>query len=246
VDIVIIFCKHLQTRDAIRAGLSMIGPETYVWTLQNGIGNAEIIGEFVPTARIAKGLTSVTAILTGPGCVTSNFRGESETFAWPVDGKDHPKLAAAMQVLTRAGLPAYLAADIDYRIWRKLVVNASLTVLSAAVNLGIGPVGESDVGQRLLRAIVGEVVAVAQAKGIALQLEDAIGYMEELRHKAFAHVGSTTVDLQLGRRTEIDALNGAVAREGRRLGVPTPVNEVLAEFVRLIEATRAHRLPQPI
>lgn len=246
VDLVIVFCKHTHTRTAVHAARPMLGPDTYVWTLQNGIGNVEIIGEVVALSRIAKGLTSITAIMVEPGHVTSNFAGVSETFAWPLDNENHPTLEAATQILTKAGLPSYLAPDIDYRIWRKLVVNTTLTVLSAAVNVGIGPIGETEPGQRLLRAIVAEVVAVAQANDVALNFEDAIGYMEELRRKAFAHVGSTTIDLQRARKTEIDAMNGAVVREGRRLGVPTPTNEVVAEMIRLIEATQPYRLSNPI
>lgn len=246
VDLIILFCKYPHTRAAIAASRPMIGPDTYVWTLQNGIGNIDIIAENCPRNRISKGLTSVTAIIKAPGHVLTNFQGESETFAWPLDGGHHPKLEQATKILSTAGLPAYLAPDIDYRIWRKLVVNASLTVVSAATNLGIGAVGESEPGQRLLRAVIGEVVQVAQANGVALQLDDAIAYMEELRRKAFDHVGSTTVDLQNRRPTEIDAMSGAVVREGQRVGIPTPVNQTMAELVRLIEATQSLRLSPPI
>jgi 2-dehydropantoate 2-reductase len=246
VDLIVLFCKHLHTRAAMASAAPMITPDTYVWTIQNGIGNVEIINEFVPATRIAKGLTSVTAIIEGPGAVATNFKGESETFLQPIDGARHPALDEVATTFTRAGLPTHLAPDIDYRIWRKLVVNCSLTVLSAAANVGIGPVGESPAGQRLLRTIVEEVVAVARAAGAPLELLDALAYMEDLRAKAFDHVGSTTVDLQRGRATEIDAMNGAVVREGARLGVPTPANGVIAEFIRLIEATRTARLAPSI
>jgi 2-dehydropantoate 2-reductase len=73
-----------------------------------------------------------------------------------------------------------------------------------------------------------------------------LAYVEELRAKAASHIGSTTVDLQGGRATEIDVMNGAVVRLGKRLGVPTPANATLADFIRLIEATRPVRLPVPI
>lgn len=246
VDLVVVFCKYLHTAQAIRNARPMITPMTYVWTLQNGIGNVELIAEVVARDRIVKGLTTATAILRGPGAVMTNFHGETETFLWPLDGGPHPGLDAVAAAFTRAGLPAYRAPDIDYRIWRKLVINAGLTVLSAAVNVGIGPVGESAAGQELLRAIVGEVVAVAQAAGVPLALEDALAYQEELRRRAFDHVGSTTIDLQRGRLTEIDAMCGAVVREGRRLGIDTPTNLALTRIVKLIEASRPHRLPTPI
>ena len=87
-----------------------------------------------------------------------------------------------------------------------------------------------------------EVVA-AQAKGIPLTFESGFGYVEELRRKAFEHIGSTTGDMQSKKMTEIDAMNGAVVREGRKLGLATPVNEVITNFVHLLESTRADRLP---
>lgn len=242
VDLIVLFCKYLHTADAIRAAAPMIASHTLVWTLQNGLGNVELIARQVPPERIAKGLTSMTAVSDGAGAVSTNFKGTSETFMWPVAGEPGDGHREAVEVFTAAGLPAFLDPDIDYRIWRKLSINASLTIVSAAVNVGIGPVGESDAGQRLLRAVTAEVVAVAQAAGVPLQFEDAFGYVEELRQKAFGHVGSTTMDLQAGNASEVDALSGAVVREGARLGVPTPVNATIADMVRLIEATRKQRL----
>jgi 2-dehydropantoate 2-reductase len=246
VDIIIFFVKHPHTRQAIRDARPMMHDRTYVWTPQNGVGNVELIAEIVPESRIAKGLTSSTSVVTAPGSIVNNFRGSTETFIWPVDGGSHPPLAALAELMTHAGLPTYLAPDIDYRIWRKLCVNTTLTALTAAVNTAIGPIGESEAGQRLMRAVVEEVVAVANAKGIPLQFEDGFGYVEELREKAFEHIGSTTMDMQAKRPTEIEAMNGAVAREGQRLNVPTPANAVVADIVRILEATRANRLPKPI
>jgi 2-dehydropantoate 2-reductase len=246
VDLIIFFVKHPHTHQAIRDAQPMMHERTYVWTPQNGVGNVELIAEIVPESRIAKGLTSSTSVVTSPGRIVNNFRGTTETFIWPVDGDSHGPLVQLTELMTHAGLPTFLAPDIDYRIWRKLCVNTTLTALTAAINTAIGPIGESEPGQRLMRAIVEEVVAVANAKGIPLRFEDGFGYVEELRAKAFEHIGSTTVDMQAHRPTEIEAMNGAVAREGRRLNIPTPVNTVVAEMVRILEATRPNRLPHPI
>ena len=246
VDFIILFCKHPDTRKAINDARPMLTDETVVWTPQNGIGNVEIIAEVVPETRIAKGLTSSTSIQSGPGSIRTNFQGETETFIWPVAGGENARVCEAAALLTRAGLPTYLAGDIDYRIWRKLCVNATLTALTAAINTAIGPVGESEYGQWLMRRIVEEVVAVANAKGIPLTFDQGYGYVEELREKAFQHIGSTTGDMHNKKMTEIDAMCGAVVREGRKLGVPTPVNETITNFVHLLEATRGDRLPTAI
>jgi 2-dehydropantoate 2-reductase len=243
VDFIILFCKYPDSRQAIRSAEVMLTDETVVWTPQNGIGNVDIIAEVLPEMRIAKGLTSSTSMQTGSGQIRTNFQGETETFIWPVAGGENAVVAEAARVLTRAGLPTYLADNIDYRIWRKLCVNTALTTTTAAINTPIGSVGESEAGQSLMRRIVEEVVAVANAKGIPLTFEDGYGYVEELRHKAFEHIGSTTGDMHNKKLTEIDAMNGAVVREGRKVGVPTPVNETITQFLHLLEATRSNRLP---
>ena len=152
VDVIIFFVKHPHTRQAIRDARPMMHERTYVWTPQNGVGNVELIAEIVPESRIAKGLTSSTSVVTAPGRIVNNFRGTTETFIWPVDGGSHAPLAELAELMTHAGLPTYLAPDIDYRIWRKLCVNTTLTALTAAVNTAIGPIGESEAGQRLMRA----------------------------------------------------------------------------------------------
>jgi 2-dehydropantoate 2-reductase len=242
-DFIIFFCKHPDSRQAIHDARAMLTDETVVWTPQNGIGNVEIIAEIVPENRIAKGLTSSTSIQNGPGAIRTNFQGETETFIWPVADGENSTVREAAALLTRAGLPTYLADDIDTRIWRKLCVNTTLTALTAAINTPIGAVGESEYGQWLMRRVVEEVVAVASAKGIPLTFESGFGYVEELRRKAFEHIGSTTGDMQNKKMTEIDAMNGAVVREGRKLGLATPVNEAVTNFVHLLEATRADRLP---
>lgn len=245
-DVIVLFCKHPQTWQAIRDAIPMMRDDTYVWTPQNGIGNVELIAEIVPSCRIAKGLTSSTSMVTAPGRIKTNFHGTTETFIQPLDGGVHKRLEELAELLTASGLPSTLAPDIDYRIWRKLCVNATLTALTAITNTAIGPVGESEAGQRLIHTIVNEVVAVANAQGIGLQFEDAFGYVEGLRRKAFEHIGSTTMDMQAKRPTEIEAMCGAVAREGARLGVSTPANAVVADIVRVLEATRAGRLPGSI
>ena len=242
-DFIILFCKYPDTRQAINDARPMLTPETVVWTPQNGIGNVDIIAEVVPETRIAKGLTSSTSIQTGPGAIRTNFQGETETFIWPVAGGENPVVREAASLLTRAGLPTYVADDIDFRIWRKLCVNTTLTALTAAINTAIGPVGENEYGQWLMRRIVEEVVAVAAAKGVPLTFEQGYGYVEELREKAFQHIGSTTGDMQNKKMTEIDAMNGAVVREGRKMGIATPINEAVTNFVHLLEATRKDRLP---
>ncbi|MDH3467761.1 MAG: ketopantoate reductase family protein [Gammaproteobacteria bacterium] len=245
-DMVIVFCKYLSTDRALNSARPYLRPSTYIWTLQNGIGNVEIIEEHASQDRIAKGFTSATGIILGPGMVGTNFKGQTETYYWPLDGERHEALESAAELLTNAGLPTYSAPDMDYRIWRKLVINTTLTVLSGAMNTRIGAVYFNAAGKTLCRAIVEEVVAVAQAAGVPLEMDDALAYLDQLANSAVDHIGSTTVSLQKHELTEIDTMNGAVVREGRKRNVPTPVNETIARMIKLTEETSSVRLQPSI
>lgn len=242
VDVLILFCKHLSTDAALTGARPMIGDRTVVWTLQNGIGNVDIILGHVPADRVAKGFTSATGTLDGPGRVSTNFRGRTETWYGPLVAGENGILAEAARILTDAGLLTAEAPDIDYRIWRKLVINTSLTALAGAMNTRIGAVYFEPAGRRLCEAVVREVVQVANASGVALTLDDALGYLDQLAHSAVEHIGSMTVSLQRKEHTEVDAINGAVVREGERHGIPTPFNRAVTDFVHLIEETAAVRL----
>ena len=245
-DLLIVFCKYLNTDAAMTSAASYITADTHVLTLQNGIGNVDVIAKHVAQNQIVKGLTSATGIIQGPGQVATNFKGETETYYWPIDGADHPTLTEAAKILTDAGLPTSAAPDIDYRTWRKLVINATLTILAGMMNTRIGDVYFNEPGRALCEAITDELVTVAQASGVPLELEDARGYLDQLAHSAVKHIGSTTISLQLKQKTEVDTMNGAVVREGLKHGIPTPVNETIVTAVKLIEETSGVRLSPAI
>ncbi len=245
-DLVILFCKYLKTDEALAAAKPYLTSSTYIWTLQNGIGNIDIMQNHAADSRLVKGLTSATGIIQGLGSVSTNFKGETETYYRAFDGKSHDILDEAARILTTAGLPTHDAPDIDYRIWRKLIINTTLTVLAGAMNTKIGAVYFNEPGKTLCHAIVDEVVAVAQAAGVPLELDDARAYLDQLANAAVEHIGSTTVSLQLHERTEIDAMCGAVVREGRKRNIPTPVNETVTRIIKLIEQTADVRLSPAI
>ena len=245
-DLVILFCKYPDTESALSEAMAYIEPRTYIWTLQNGIGNIEKISKFVEEDKIVKGLTSATSIIQGPGHVSTNFKGKTETYYWPLSGVDNQVLSDAAEALSTAGLPTFLAPDIDYRIWRKLVINSALTVISGFNNTRIGDAYFNDPGRELCEKVVMELVDVAQASGIPLELEDALSYLEQLANSAVDHVGSTTISLQLKERTEVDTMNGAIVRAGKIHNIPTPVNETIVQIVKLIEETATLRLSPSI
>jgi 2-dehydropantoate 2-reductase len=236
-DLVIVFVKHNETGDAIRQAVPLMGRHTVVLSLQNGIGNIDIIRAVVPSEQVVMGLTTLTSLVRGPGHIEANFRGRGETYVWPVSGIVTDALQGAVAAMNRAGLHTEISPDVEYRIWRKLIINTSLTALSAAVPLRVRDLIAHPSGRELIEATTREVVQVAQTKGIPLKLEESIEYLYRVAEEARDHIGSMTIDITSGRKTEIEAINGAVVREGERAGVPTPANRFVYHIIRLIEDT---------
>ena len=114
------------------------------------------------------------------------------------------------------------------------------------MNTKIGAVYLNPAGKDLCLSIVEEVVDVAQASGVPLTFDDACDYLDTLANSAVDHIGSTTISLQLHEKTEIDAMNGAVVREGLKHGVATPVNKTIYDLIKLIEQTADERLSPAI
>jgi 2-dehydropantoate 2-reductase len=242
VDLILIFVKFGQTHQAVRDACAMIGGETAVLTLQNGVGNVEIIHEVVPPEQILFGLTTLTSELRGPGHIEESFQGRGETYFWPLTGKVDSRAQGVCEVLNQAGIHTKILPDVEVRIWKKLVVNACYNSLSAITHLKVGDLIDQPATWEMLSAMVSEIIQVAQKRGIGLDEKEGHEFLKQVGQEARGHVPSMLVDVNQKRRTEIDCLNGAVVREGERLGVVTPYNRILCNLVRVIEDTYDKRV----
>jgi 2-dehydropantoate 2-reductase len=234
-EVILVATKAFATETAARGALPLAGPGTRVTTVQNGLGNVATLARVFGEERVVPGSTTVAAEPGGTGRVRiaeSVVQGRSTT----VLGAG---LDAFAEALTASGLRTVVDPDVDLVIWRKLVLAGSMGPLSAALGLTVGATLANGPAAALVRRLIGEIAAVAQACGVPLD-EDASW---ELGQKTFASLGdhraSMAVDLAEGRRTEIDAMCVEVARLGREHGVPAPVNEVVGELVRALEARQA-------
>ena len=237
VDLVLIFVKYGHTRQALQNSLPMIGPNTLVLTLQNGIGNVEILREEIPDDRILYGLTTLTSELVGPGHIEESFQGQGETYFWPLCGKVNDAIKQVGALFNQAGIHSEISADVELRIWKKLIINTCYNTLSAITHLKVGDLIDQDETFPILKGAVSEIVKIAQKKGIRLEESEALDFLEQVGEEARLHVPSMLVDVNHKRKTEIECLNGAVIREGKKLGVATHTNEVLYNLVRIIEST---------
>ena len=234
--------KFNQTKAAIEAAGAMIGPDTLIVTLQNGLGNVDLIRSVYPANPIAFGLTTLTSELLGPGRIEASYAGHGETYFWLADGAPTASVTHFCALLVESGVNAMLAPDIELRIWKKLIVNCCLNMLCAATGLPVGPLVDRPEAWPLLDGIANEIVAVAERKGILLGRDTAHEFLRNVAAETRTHLPSMAVDVLNRRQTEIECLNGAVLRECERFGIPAPYNASIYALIRIIENSYLERL----
>jgi 2-dehydropantoate 2-reductase len=210
-----------------------LGLKTLVVTLQNGVGNRELLEQALGADRVGQGVTALGATLLGPGRVRHAGQGKTVFGTAP----DQLSMAALAELFNACDLPAELSHDLDALIWSKLLVNVGINALTALLRVPNGVLAEAAEARALMAQAVAEAVAVARARGTALAEADPLEHVLAVARATGANRSSMLQDVLRGSPTEIAAINGAVVREGRRLGVPTPVNSLLTSLVQALDAT---------
>lgn len=236
-DVLMLFVKYHQTREALAAARPLVGPRTALVTLQNGLGNVELLREAFPENRIVYGFTTLTSELLGPGRIEASYAGRGETCFWAQDGRLDAGLDALHALFERGGINAIIAPDIELMIWKKLVVNCCLNTLCAITGLSVGELSERPESWPVLEGAANEIVAVAGRKGIALERSQAHAFLRSVAHEARNHFPSMLIDVKNRRQTEIECLNGAILREAAHLRIAAPFNRTLYSLVRIIESS---------
>jgi 2-dehydropantoate 2-reductase len=231
-DIVLFCVKATDTTDAARALAPFVGPQALVLSLQNGVDNIDRI-------RAAASITAlpvvvyVAASVPEPGCIKHVGRGDL------IVGPETAQTTMLAAMFARAGIPCRISVNIVGELWIKLMTNCALNALSALGRAKYGRIAENADARRLMQTTIEEVLAVAQAAHVVLPgIADATKAMEvamNVTTQMTQAMSSTAQDLGRGKRSEIGALNGFIARLGFDLGVPTPVNQTLFALVRLTE-----------
>jgi len=232
-DWLIVFTKAMHTQGALNSARHLIGPETRLLSLQNGLGNAEKLMAFADASRIAIGMTTVPADLVAPGKVHSH--GESKTRVVMVDGGKDAALDALAAALNAAGLPCTVDPEAMVAIWEKVAFNVALNSLCAVTQRTVGGLGGATEGRQLAHAVAGEVLAVAQAEGLAVSPERAHATIDHALDHHGGHKPSMLQDLLAKRPTEIETLNGAVVRAAGLHGITVPRTEALYALVKMAE-----------
>ena len=229
----ILFCVKANNTSSTAAQMArFVRPDATIVCLQNGVDNADQVRDAANVVPIPA-VVYVAVSVPEPGRVKHLARGDL-IIGPPSEGTTH-----LADIFARAGIPCRVSDNIEGELWLKLLRNCALNAISALGHARYGQIAQSDDAKKLMEAIVDEVLAVARAARVVLpgvgDRESGMAAAMEIATQMADAFSSTAQDLSRGRPTEIDALNGYVARRGAELGVPVPVNHALFALVKLAE-----------
>lgn len=235
VDLVIVLVKSFHTAQAMQGAMTLLGPNTLVLTLQNGLGNEDVLADIVGRERLLAGRTFVGGTQLTPGHVIAGTRHKL-TMIGELDGRVCERVQRIADAFNQAGLDTLVSTNIMGAIWDKLLVNVATGALSGITRLPYGLLYQAPEVQACAVAAVQEAMAVAHASGICLSIADPLdAWRMAGAGLPFEFRPSMLQSLDKGSITEIDVINGAVVRQGLKLGVPTPVNQTLVACIKGIE-----------
>lgn len=234
-DLVIVLVKGQHTESAVRSGLPLIKNETAVLTLQNGWGNADRIAGIVGRERVLAGVTLHSVTTVGPGHI--QHAGQGPTTIGELDGRMTPRLGLITELLSAAGFEVSATGNVLKVIWSKLALNVCSLPVCALLRFRSGQLVEHEGTLDLMRALLHEVVAVANAQGIHLNYEESWEAITSQLRRAANVRASMLQDVENGRLTEIETINGAIIECGRQLKIPTPYNDALVWLMRSLQET---------
>ncbi|MDR2443611.1 MAG: ketopantoate reductase family protein [Deltaproteobacteria bacterium] len=234
-SLLVVLVKAPDTALSLSRARPLVGPETMVLSLQNGLGNLEVIGDIVGSDRVIGGVSSFGA-QSGPiGEVI--LRGYGQTIIGEPSGSISPRLTLLAEILNQASLSAILTDDLLSAIWTKLIVNAGINALAAILRAPNGAIVEHPEAASIMEAAVKEGTEVAAKIGLKLAATDMVDYVANICRLTSENYCSMLQDVLRHRPTEINVINGALVKEGLKQGIPTEVNRILANMVAVIERT---------
>ena len=232
-DLVIVFVKSTLTKVAVHEAQELFGKETLVLTLQNGLGNVDLIGEEVGLANVIGGTTAHGAYMEGPGKIC--HAGVGKTIIGELSGETTERINEIAGIFQAVGLETEISNNILGLIWDKLIVNVGINSLTAITGLHNGELLDHPELLDIMSLAIDEALAVAKIKKIQLSSHDPYAHTLDVCKKTATNKSSMLQDIINKRRTEIDMINGGILLEGQKEGIPTPVNRVLTDLIKYWE-----------
>ncbi len=233
VDLILFCVKSYDTERAMRQALPMVGKEAVVLSLQNGIDNEEEIAGIVGKEKVLAGVAYIGSSVPEPGVIL--HEAEGKIAFGELDGGLSERILKLEAFFDQCGLPAEVSPDIRKALWTKLAWNAPFNAINALVGGTVKAIVENPHTLELVRLVTAEVVAVANASGIPLALEEV--WERNLRFSRRSDIKTSMLqDLEAGRPLEHEALNGIIVKKGAGLGIPTPHNFALYALLSQVGA----------
>lgn len=236
-DLIILLTKAMHADDMLKSlkDIGAITESTAILSMMNGLGHADYLSQYVPKSQIFLAVTMWTAGLRGPGQLL--LEGQGGIDFQRSDGQSDERTEKIAQVLDDAGLNAKISDDVFFSIWSKAAVNSVLNPLCTILDKTIGEFGAYENAREMITPILKELVAVANARGTNVEFETLLAKIEATypNEAQGLHHPSMHQDYTNKRLTEIDYLNGQIAKYGDELGIETPANDLITHLIHQLE-----------
>ncbi|MDD6362730.1 MAG: ketopantoate reductase family protein [Lachnospiraceae bacterium] len=233
VDLIILFVKALYSKAALSGNRNLIGPNTYVMTLQNGSGHEDILGESVPQDHIIIGTTEDNGAVLGFGHIRHGGVGNTNVGMLTEDKENF--LNKLKESFDSCGFNVRIHPNIQQLIWDKLFTNVSLSAVTAVLQVNIGYIAANEYAWQMTMALLHEAVETAHALGLEADEEKLAEKIRATSVGSPEGVTSICADIRAGRKTEVDTISGSVVRAAHKAGVPVPVHEFVVNTIHALE-----------
>lgn len=233
VDLAIIFVKSTLTNEAMNNNKSIFGPDTIAITLQNGLGNIDVISQSIGPKNVLAGTTAHGATMIGPGKI--RHAGTGKTIIGELSGQTTDRIRKIELMFNDAGIETTVSDNVVGLVWDKLLINVGINALSGITRVENGRLLDYPEIEQLLKLAVVEALKVAESKGIKLSFADPVNHTKDVCKATATNKSSMLQDIIKGNITEIEMINGAIVKEGNSMGIDTPVNLVLTNIIKFIQ-----------
>jgi 2-dehydropantoate 2-reductase len=233
-DLVILFVKTYHTEKAVMDSLGLEKEDTVFLTLQNGLGNEEVLCKRIDPKKVLLGVTNQGATLLGPGRI--RHAGWGKTYLGELDHRMTERISTIAHAFQKAGIETEISSDIQSLVWGKLLINIGINALAALLRIKNGQLLDYPETRQVMELLVSEAMEVARRKGVRVE-GDPIEKVMAVAEATRTNRCSMGQDLDNRRVTEIDVINGAVVREAERLGIEVPYNRMITNLIKVIERT---------
>jgi len=233
-ELVIIFVKSTHTAVAAETARKLAGAAGAVMTLQNGMGNADILAEFIDPERVLAGTTSHGATMLGPGRIRHAGIGAATIGAWAATKQGRKRASRISDFFTGIGIDSDPVDDVRSVLWNKLLINIGINAITALTAIKNGRILDLGITRKLSCMAVEEAMEIAGRMNINVR-QDAVDHVYAVAQATAANRSSMGQDVDHRRQTEIGTINGYIVREAKRLGMQAPVNETLTALVETLQ-----------